>query len=408
MTKPSKFVSRSAWGARPRGATPTTHPIGATRGVTLHWEGPHMGSFPHSECDNKVRAIEAFHRDTRDWADIAYNALVCPHGYVYEGRGVWTKSAANGNTEDNDDWYAVCYLGGEGDPFTSAAKVGFIEAVQWLRSEGGAGSRVNGHRDHKSTECPGDAIYRWLQTANFTADPTPPPPPPLPDATLRVMSWNVKVNRSWTGAILPTLNGTDDTKGILETHKPDVVCLQECYDAPDLVGKVPGYSYRYQGFGYPPKTEGYIEERSNQVILVRDGVELEIAAALEMLENWKGPVVGAWHDPRVHRRVTVRKDGEIWRVIDFHGPFGDDAMAESNAAMVKCLTTFPQDEPIIIVGDFNQTNSTVVTRVGAPGEAVVDGGGIDLAVFKNCRKVLGQNLGNFGSDHPVKLWSFEA
>jgi exonuclease III len=195
---------------------------------------------------------------------------------------------------------------------------------------------------------------------------------------------------------------------MLAEHKPDVVCLQECYDAPDLVGKVPGYRYRYQGYGYPPKTKGYVEERSNQVILVRDGVEVKVSAALEMEIPWKGPVLGAWHDPRVHRRVTVRKDGVIWRVIDFHGPFGSDAVGESNAAMVNCLTTFPQTEPIIIVGDFNQNNSTVVTRIGSKGEAVVDGAGIDLAVYKNCRKVIGQNFGNFGSDHPMKMWTFEA
>jgi len=224
--------------------------------------------------------------------------------------------------------------------------------------------------------------------------------PALP-SLLKVMTWNVKTNRSWTGAVLPEL------LPILAAHKPDVVCLQECYDAPDLVGKVPGYTFRYQGYGYPAKTEGYIEERSEQIILVRDGVEVKVTAALEMVIPWKGPVVGAWHDPRVHRRVTVQKDGVTWRVIDFHGPFGE-ALGESNAAMVNVLKTFPADEPVIIVGDWNQNNSTVVTRVGAPGGAVVDGGGIDLAVFRDCRKVSGQNLGNFGSDHPVKIWVFEA
>jgi endonuclease/exonuclease/phosphatase family metal-dependent hydrolase len=237
--------------------------------------------------------------------------------------------------------------------------------------------------------------HNWVVGADTTTvDPAAP-------ATLKVMTWNVKTNRSWTNAVLPEL------KGVLATHKPDVVCLQECYDAPDLNGKVPGYAFRYQGYGYPPKTPGYIEERSEQIILVRDGVTVKVSAALEMLVSWKGPNVGAWHDPRVHRRVTVAKDGINWRVVDFHGPFGAAAENESNAAMVDVLKTFPADEPVIIVGDWNQSNGEVVTRVGAPGGAVVDGGGIDLAVFRDCRKVAGQNLGNFGSDHPVKIWTFE-
>ncbi|MGH3998841.1 MAG: N-acetylmuramoyl-L-alanine amidase [Pseudonocardiaceae bacterium] len=192
MAKPSKYVSRAGWGARPRGATPSTHPIGSTSGVTLHWEGPHMGSFAHSQCDNKVRSIEAFHRDTRDWADIAYNALVCPHGYVYEGRGVNTMSAANGNSTTNGAWYAVCYLGGERDPFTTDAKKAFVEAVQWLRSEGNAGSRVNGHRDHKATACPGDTIYAWLKAANFNADPTPAP---APKPEVPAVTWKTPIDK---------------------------------------------------------------------------------------------------------------------------------------------------------------------------------------------------------------------
>ena len=39
----------------------------------------------------------------------------------------------------------------------------------------------------------------------------------------------------------------------------------------------------------------------------------------------------------------------------------------------------------------------------------VDGGGLDKAVFVGLKKVKGENLGNRGrSDHPVKIWTFEA
>lgn len=164
-------IPYAQWSNRPRGATRASHPIGATKGVTLHWEGPHMGVFPHTRCAEKVRSIQAFHRDTREWADIAYNAVVCPHGAVFEGRGPGVKSAANGNGEDNDDWYAVCYLGGTGDGFTDAGKGGMIAAVAWLRRDGDAGPRVNGHRDHKSTDCPGPAIYEWLNEHDWNPEP---------------------------------------------------------------------------------------------------------------------------------------------------------------------------------------------------------------------------------------------
>lgn len=170
---PGKFVTKEEWGSTlGRQATPRTHPIGATKGVTIHWEGPHMGSFPHSQCAAKVRGIEKFHEETRGWADLAYSGIVCPHGYVFEGRGIGTMTAANGNSDTNDDWYALCFLGGQGDPFTAEAQAGLIEGVQWLRSEGDAGPAVNGHRDHKATECPGDEIYRWLKNTDFGQNTT--------------------------------------------------------------------------------------------------------------------------------------------------------------------------------------------------------------------------------------------
>lgn len=159
-----KLVTKAEWGASPKTATKATHPIGATLGVTFHWEGPHMGDFPHSKCAFKVRVIERYHELTRGWADIAYNALVCPHGYVFEGRGPGVKSAANGTDLGNDTHYAVCYLGGVGDGFTDEGKQGMEDAREWLRDEGDAGKAVNGHRDHKSTQCPGDEIYDWLHT----------------------------------------------------------------------------------------------------------------------------------------------------------------------------------------------------------------------------------------------------
>ena len=87
---------------------------------------------------------------------------------MFEGRGAGVRSAANGTSSigGNDHWYAVCYLSGQGDLLTDAGKAGLIDAVQYLRNAG-AGEKVNGHRDHHPTECPGDAIYQWLKTAQF-------------------------------------------------------------------------------------------------------------------------------------------------------------------------------------------------------------------------------------------------
>lgn len=156
-----RFVPREEWGAGPRTATRSSHPIHSPVGITCHWEGPHLGPFGHSDCARKIKAIQAGHK-AKGWADIAYNLVACPHGYVFEGRGAYVRSAANGTIEGNDDWYAVCYLGGQGDPFTDPGKAGMRYGINWLRRRG-AGMKVNGHRDHKPTECPGAVIYTWVR-----------------------------------------------------------------------------------------------------------------------------------------------------------------------------------------------------------------------------------------------------
>lgn len=466
MNRPSKFVTKEAWGSTlGRQATPRTHPIGATKGVTIHWEGPTMGSFPHSQCAGKVRSIERFHEQTRGWADLAYSGIVCPHGYVFEGRGVGTQTAANGSSDDNDDYYALCYLGGQGDPFTDAGKVGFIEGVQWLRSEGDAGREVNGHRDHKSTECPGDVIYRWLQTANFSTDPTPTPAPVTshtrwairttgvhdapggtklrdipPGYSFSVIDgsghgndgWIQTTHRNWVlgrdtttrDPALPVrfsvMDWNVENKGdadaaldraeiikLCADRKPTYFCLQEVYRV-DL-SDIPGYQ-TYQAF------EGYSADSENraQAILVRDDVALKIKQALQMTEEWTGPKMGIEKDPRVHRYVVGNLYQTNLPVATMHVPFPDDGdrapIEETRLAAIEWLKTMEKAHGCgVIAADWNSLADGLQAKVGTPAGATVYGSGLDKFVGVGVKLVKIESLGNRGrSDHPVKVGLFEA
>jgi len=155
------FVSRAEWGARkPKSAgnSISSHP----KGVAVHYEGPKMGSRDHTQCAALVRSIQAFHMDSRGWADVAYSYMVCEHGYVYEGRGVGKGSAANGTTAANLAYYAVCGLVGKGDNVTSALTDGIRAAIDICR-RAGAGNEIVGHRDLFATECPGDVLYAFAK-----------------------------------------------------------------------------------------------------------------------------------------------------------------------------------------------------------------------------------------------------
>ena len=193
-----QLITRGEWGARPPRNTSSITP----RGVAVHWEGPHMGSFDHGQCADKVRGIQAFHMDRNGWADIAYNALVCPHGAVFEGRGRGIRSAANGTNAANSAFVAVCFLSGQGDPFTAEAATGVNDAADWLGV--GAGSWT-GHRDHFGTACPGDEIYNWVQSGHPRGAGAPPAPRPTPEPTQ---------GPPWPGRLLryPPLTVGDDVR----------------------------------------------------------------------------------------------------------------------------------------------------------------------------------------------------
>lgn len=166
---PMRFVSREEWGARHANTSTNITP----EGVAIHWEGPHMGTPAHVDCAPRVRGIQSFHMEGNGWADVAYSAIVCPHGSVFEGRGRGHRTAANGTNDGNQRYYAVCYLGGEGDPFTEEAQTGINDAIEWL-----GGGEIVGHRDLTSTACPGEEIYAWVQAGHPSPGGPPAPPPP--------------------------------------------------------------------------------------------------------------------------------------------------------------------------------------------------------------------------------------
>ncbi|WP_433856641.1 peptidoglycan-binding protein [Streptomyces kronopolitis] len=159
-----RLVERAAWGA------PATSPaayLPSARGVKVHYLGSAYSSRAHSLCDDYVRKIRAEHlaNAKENYVDIAYNAVVCEHGYVYEGRGLHKRTGANGNAELNGRDYAVCALLGSSG-FTEppdAMLAGLRDAIEWFRANGAAGDWVGGHKDGYATACPGAPLYAWVK-----------------------------------------------------------------------------------------------------------------------------------------------------------------------------------------------------------------------------------------------------
>lgn len=179
-----KLVTREQWGARPRKYINRGE---LSAESTCHWEGPTIKvagqlTWDHSKCASLVRGIQNFHMDGRGWSDIAYNFLVCPHGYTFEGRGLNVVNGANGTNTGNRTSHTVCCIAGEGNPFPEAEKYGFKETVKYIDANTKAPGTCKGHRDWKSTACPGEARYKWVHAGMpvGNAPPTAPSKPTTP------------------------------------------------------------------------------------------------------------------------------------------------------------------------------------------------------------------------------------
>ncbi|GAA2618685.1 peptidoglycan-binding domain-containing protein [Actinomadura fulvescens] len=200
-----KYVKRSAWGARyGRGPTSITPSAG---GVAVHYEGGgRLTGKPHSTCAPRVRSIESFHVNGRGWQGIAYNLLVCEHGYVFEGRGLGRRSAAQGSNTGNQNYYAVCALIGDKDPASGALLNGIRDAIDYLRSKG-AGRAIKPHRAFVSTSCPGSALNGWVSKGAPRPGGKPSPGKPAPSKPSPAPKWPGRYLRYTTGKAL--IRGAD-------------------------------------------------------------------------------------------------------------------------------------------------------------------------------------------------------
>lgn len=262
-----------------------------------------------------------------------------------------------------------------------------VEAMAaFERKHGGTGRATT--PDEKSLGPDGlQILYRFK---------VPAPPKPPAKVAVRIGIHNVYVKRA-----VSEVNRT--YAALLAKHRLHAVLLQE---TAQMYGKwsIPGY----RAIQFRPKRlhEDHVIETSSNTVLVRNDVAVGFRELLELAETWKGPKVGAMHDPRAPLAVTISVEGKELDLLDVHGPFGRDAVAEFNAAVAAWLKA--SSNPAVAGGDYNETFATVMDRVAGPAGAVVDGKAPDMVAFKGAKKVGSANLDRQGSDtHDFKIFDFE-
>ena len=150
------------------------------RGIAGHWFGPGLGlhAKPCSECARRHAGIIRDYLKRAGYIYGPYNYTVCPHGVIREMRGFGVKSGAQGTKDGNDHYYAVCYLGGTGDPFTAEAAQAFAEVRVALETLHRKPLPYRPHGSFHATACPGPAIEAWIRGEQVAPSPPPSPAPP--------------------------------------------------------------------------------------------------------------------------------------------------------------------------------------------------------------------------------------
>lgn len=181
MTAP--VVSRAQAGLRPpKGRYSTNIDFNDD---TLHYGGGSVWGDAigdHSRCASIWRAWQAYHMDAHGWIDLAYNGGVCPHGFIFEGRWMGRRSAANGTNDGNFRSAAWVYIGGGDDKLTKAAKAAFLDLIAMSRRAHNAAGNVRPHSYWKPTACPGRHVDDWIREG--LPDPELIWSPPPQDLTL--------------------------------------------------------------------------------------------------------------------------------------------------------------------------------------------------------------------------------
>lgn len=183
------LVNRTLWKARSPLGSLDSMPLGV-RGIKCHYTGGRVDPdilSDHALCLKTIRQIQNHHMDGNRWMDIGYSFCVCPHRKVMVGRGLRNLPAANGSGLNSDHYAVLALVGSSGLTKPNDLMLhGLVDAIEYIRKIGPAGTQVKGHRDGYATSCPGSTLYKWIQEgAGRPDDDGPSKDPAFPGRLLR-------------------------------------------------------------------------------------------------------------------------------------------------------------------------------------------------------------------------------
>jgi hypothetical protein len=162
-------IARAAWGAARPHLERMEKTVGEYTRITVH----HSADPTPIELDGSmgktceaVREIQKAHMDGKSthYGDIGYHFIVDPYGRVIEGRDL-KYQGAHAYGDNNVQNVGICLIGNfDKQQPTKAALDALQRQIEVLRQRYDIPKkRVYGHRELRSTDCPGDNLMRWIE-----------------------------------------------------------------------------------------------------------------------------------------------------------------------------------------------------------------------------------------------------
>lgn len=157
-----KIVSRKRWSAAPARGIDRVQWFAKRVKIRVHHTADNGPGSRATQADEAayMRRIQAFHQNTRGWADIGYSYVIMPSGRVFVGRGWGVRGA---HTEGHNSDIGVCFAGTfvERAP-TLAAQIAFWQLKRRLKRRGARDLQALPHSLTYPTACPGNALKKAL------------------------------------------------------------------------------------------------------------------------------------------------------------------------------------------------------------------------------------------------------
>ncbi|CAD6996300.1 unnamed protein product [Ceratitis capitata] len=157
-TRDWRLITRAEWAARI--PTSISNFTGPAPYVILHHSYQPGVCRTLDACKAAMRSMQNYHMDGHGWTDIGYSFAVGGDGNVYEGRGYEVVGAHAPNY--NSRSIGLLLIGNFMDELPPAPMLDVAQDFIKYSVESGHLRKdyiLHGHRQVRSTECPGNALY---------------------------------------------------------------------------------------------------------------------------------------------------------------------------------------------------------------------------------------------------------